>query len=108
MKDYARIGIFALKQGKLLNGTEILPKKWIRDSTKASKNYSYYGYQWWLSGPTYKSYYAQGIFGQMIWIDPPTETVIVIQSASDKIGPLKQRQHKFALLTAIMIKLYNL
>ena len=108
LKDYTRIGIFALKQGKLLNGTEVLPKKWIRDSTKASKAYRHYGYQWWLSGPPYKSYYAQGIFGQMIWIDPPTETVIVIQSASDKAWTPEADQHKFALLTAIMIKLYNL
>ena len=108
LKDYTRIGIFALKQGKLLNGTEVLPKKWIRDSTKASKAYRHYGYQWWLSGPPYKSYYAQGIFGQMIWIDPPTATVIVIHSASDKAWTPEADQHKFALLTAIMIKLYNL
>ena len=82
------------------NGLEIL--------LKLRKNTGYYGYQWWLSGPPYKSYYAQGIFGQMIWIDPPTETVIVIQSASDKAWTPEADQHKFALLTAIMIKLYNL
>ena len=108
LKDYVRVGIFALNQGKLKNGTEVLPKKWMIDSTKASKGYRYYGYQWWLSGPPYKSYYAQGIFGQMIWIDPPTQTVIAIHSAWDKAWTPEADQHKFALLTAIMIKLYNL
>ena len=76
--------------------------------TKASKGYRYYGYQWWLGGPPYKSYYAQGIFGQMIWIDPPTQTVIAMHSAQDKAWTPEADQHKFALLTAIMIKLYNL
>ena len=108
LKDYVRIGIFALNQGTLRNGTEVLPKKWIRNSTKASKTFRYYGYQWWLSGPPYKSYYAQGIFGQMIWVDPPTQTVIVTHSAWDKAWTPEADQHKFALLTAIMIKLYNL
>jgi len=108
LKDYIRVGIFALNQGKLKNGTEVLPKKWIKNSIKASKGNRYYGYQWWLSGPPYKSYYAQGIFGQMIWIDPPTQTVIAMHSAWDSALTPEADQHKFALLTAIMIKLYNL
>ena len=108
LRDYARVGMFALNQGKLKDGTEVLPKKWIKDSTKASKAYRYYGYQWWLSGPPYESFYAQGIFGQMIWIDPPTQTIIVMHSAWDKAWTPEAYQQKFALLTAIMIKLYNL
>ena len=44
----------------------------------------------------------------MIWIDPPTQTVIVMHSAWDKAWTPEADQHKFALLTAIMIKLYNL
>ena len=44
----------------------------------------------------------------MIWVDPLTQTVIVTHSAWDKAWTPEADQHKFALLTAIMIKLYNL
>ena len=108
LKDYARVGIFALNQGKLLNGDKVLPENWMEDSTKASSANQYYGYQWWLGGRRYESYAAQGIFGQLIWIDPPTETVVVMQSAWDKAWTLEAEQHKYALLTSIMVKLYNL
>ena len=108
LKDYIRLGIFALDQGKLKNGEQVLPSNWIKDSTKASKANKYYGYQWWLGGRPYKSYSAQGVFGQLIWIDPPTQTVIAMHSAWDKAWTLEAEQHKNALLTAIMIKLYNL
>ena len=108
LKDYARVGIFALNQGKLLNGDKVLPENWMEDSTKASSANQSYGYQWWLGGRRYESYAAQGIFGQLIWIDPPTETVVVMQSAWDKAWTLEAEQHKYALLTSIMVKLYNL
>mgnify|MGYP001160796914 FL=1 len=83
LRDYARIGIFAMENGVLPNGTRILPKNWMLDSTTPSKNYSYYGYQWWLDGSNYKSYYADGIFGQFIWIDPVSRTVVAMHGARD-------------------------
>ena len=108
IRDYARIGIFALKQGKLRDGKQVLPNKWMKESIKPSKAMRYYGYQWWLDGPPFKSYRAIGIFGQLIWIDPQTETVIAMQSAWDKAWTPEADQHRNAVLNAIMIKLYNL
>ena len=83
LRDYARIGVFSLKNGLLLDGTNTLPNDWMIQSTKPSSGFSYYGYQWWLAGSGYKSYYADGIFGQFIWVDPDSRTVIAIQSARD-------------------------
>tara|TARA_B100001175_G_scaffold314091_1_gene322798 strand:- start:1628 stop:2791 length:1164 start_codon:yes stop_codon:yes gene_type:complete len=108
LKDYVRIGMFALNQGMLRDGKQILPNKWIKDSTKPSRSMRYYGYQWWLDGPPFKSYRAIGIFGQLIWIDPQTKTVIAMQSAWDKAWTPEADQHRNAVLNAIMIKLYNL
>ena len=83
LRDYARIGMFAMDNGQLRNGDQTLPKTWMIDSTTPSKNYRYYGYQWWLDGSGYKSYYADGIFGQFIWIDPVSRTIVAMHSARD-------------------------
>ena len=78
LRDYARIGLFALKNGVLPDGRNTLPNDWMIKSTKPSPGFSYYGYQWWLAGFGYKSYYADGIFGQFIWVDPDSKTVIAM------------------------------
>ena len=55
LRDYARIGIFAMDRGVLNNGTNVLPTDWMKDSTTPSPNYPYYGYQWWLDCLLYTS-----------------------------------------------------
>ena len=86
LRDYARIGIFALNNGILKNKINILPEKWMEQSTTPSPNLEYYGYQWWLDGSDYNSFYADGIFGQFIWIDPDSKTIVVMHSARDYAG----------------------
>ena len=86
LRDYARIGIFALNNGILKNKINILPEKWMEQSTTPSRNLEYYGYQWWLDGSDYNSFYADGIFGQFIWIDPDSKTIVVMHSARDYAG----------------------
>jgi len=86
LRDYARIGIFALNNGTLENNLNILPKNWMKESTTSSPNLEYYGYQWWLDGSNYNSYYADGIFGQFIWIDPDSKTIVAMHSARDYAG----------------------
>ena len=100
-----RIGLFALKNGKLRDGKQVLPNKWIKESIKPSKAMRYYGYQWWLDGPPFKSYRAIGIFGQLIWIDPQTQTVIAIVVSLPKRLP-KRRVHKLIILLKKMATLY--
>ena len=81
LRDYARIGIFAMNNGILENGINVLPREWMQQSTSPSPNLEYYGYQWWLDGSNYNSFYADGIFGQFIWIDPDSKTVVAMHSA---------------------------
>jgi CubicO group peptidase (beta-lactamase class C family) len=78
LRDYARIGIFALGNGKLADGTQVLPKDWIKESTSPSRGFSGYGYLWWLDESG--SYRARGIFGQQIFIDPASNLVITVHS----------------------------
>lgn len=81
LRDYARIGLFALADGVLADGTRVLPEGWMAQSTAPSKGYEGYGYFWWLTqGAAYR---ASGIFGQSIYINPEQNLVIAVHSAHD-------------------------
>lgn len=79
LRDYARLGLFALADGQLANGTRVLPEGFMQASVTPSPAYAGYGYFWWLTdGPMYS---AQGIFGQGIYINPETNLVVAVHSA---------------------------
>jgi CubicO group peptidase (beta-lactamase class C family) len=48
LRDYGRLGLFAMNNGRLADGTPVLPEDWMDDSTAPSKGYPGYGYLWWL------------------------------------------------------------
>ena len=98
LRDYARIGLFALNDGVLPDGTRVLPEGWIAASTSPSAAYPGYGYLWWLGEDTFS---AVGIFGQIIWIDPANEIVIVTQSAWPTPVGREMSQHRGALIQAL-------
>jgi CubicO group peptidase (beta-lactamase class C family) len=75
LRDYGRIGLFALRKGVLADGTAVLPDTWMKDATTPSPSNPGYGYQWWLTGPS--EYGARGIFGQSIQIYEPQNLIIV-------------------------------
>jgi len=93
-RDYALFGQLMLQNGNW-NGQQIIPARWVRDSTMASAPPDTeatgvdYGYQWWVPksspngilGGAQDDYFAVGIYGQYIYIDPATRTVIVKNSA---------------------------
>ncbi len=79
LRDYAKIGLFALGDGVLADGTQVLPQGWMTESTTPSKASAGYGYFWWLVGDGV--YQASGIHGQGIRIDTNNNVVIAIHSA---------------------------
>ena len=84
LRDYGRIGLFALADGRLADGTEVLPSDWMRESTTPSKNNDGYGYFWWLDGEGV--FKASGLSGQGIYIDRGEKLVIAQQSARPTTG----------------------
>jgi len=108
LRDYARIGIFALNNGILKNKINILPEKWMEQSTTPSPNLEYYGYQWWLDGSDYNSFYADGIFGQFIWIDPDSKTIVVMHSARDYAGVNQYvAGHRLSFMSSLLEAINN-
>lgn len=77
LRDYARIGQFML-EGGVADGEQVVPDGWVAAATGTQRRLGGdgrgYGYQWWtLPG----GYQAQGIFGQLIRIDPERGLVMV-------------------------------
>lgn len=81
LRDYARLGLFALNEGRLADGTPVLADGWMKSSTTPSSTYPGYGYLWWLSGNN--AFRATGIFGQGICVHPEKNVVVALHSARD-------------------------
>lgn len=79
LRDYGRIGQMTLEGGKA-----IVPNGWFSDATRSHATHpgGGYGYQWWTIPGGY--YAAQGIFGQVILVDPATKVVMVTSAAWPK------------------------
>jgi CubicO group peptidase (beta-lactamase class C family) len=81
LRDYGRIGLFALNDGVLPDGSRVLPQGWMAASTSPSPGADTYGYLWWLGADGV--FAASGIFGQAIRIDPVSKIVIAQHSARE-------------------------
>jgi len=99
LRDYGRLGLFAMHGGVLPDGSRVLPDGWMQESTAPSKGSEGYGYLWWLEGDGV--YRATGIFGQGIYINPASELVIVVLSAWTTATGRDYSQHRNALFRAI-------
>lgn len=82
-EDLARFGLLILNKGNW-EGKQLVSKQWIQDATTPSAHGPDYGYLWWLntkqkqwpSGPA-SSFAAVGNGGNIIWIDPDDDIVLV-------------------------------
>jgi len=99
LRDYARIGLFALREGELPSGERVLPDGWIAESTMPSSGAPGYGYLWWLRARGV--FVASGIFGQSIYIDPGNGLVIAQHSARDVASAPEDWALQYAAFEAI-------
>ncbi|MFZ5723103.1 MAG: serine hydrolase domain-containing protein [Pseudomonadota bacterium] len=85
LRDYAKLGQLYLQQG-VWNGTRLLPADWVRESTRRGEPWLQagaaapergYGYHWWVPPGADSEYFANGIWGQSIWVDEKRRIVIV-------------------------------
>ena len=99
LRDWGRFALFVAGGGKLPSGQLLLPTDWLEQSTtwtqaKGSVTPTtpdgQYGYQWWLSAvdpgrpgaaaanqTARQTFWAQGIYGQALAIDPAERLVMV-------------------------------
>lgn len=88
LRDYGRLGL-AYANGGSLDGKPIVPAAWVEscrhggDSAAFGAPYSdvlpggAYSRQWWARDPAAGIIMARGVFGQLIYVDPGRELVVV-------------------------------
>ncbi len=99
LRDYGRIGLFALNNGQLADGTRVLPENWMADSLQPSQGFDGYGYFWWLNPDG--SYQATGIFGQAIYVSPDKNVVIALHSARNVASDDDDWALQYGMLSAL-------
>ncbi len=97
--EMAKIGQLYLNRG-IWDGKQILPADWIAESTKEQSRWDElklsYGYLWWVIDENEHSFAAMGDGGNVIYVNPAKELIVVIASlfkpnAKDRIELIKQR-----------------
>lgn len=76
--DFAKIGRLYLKQGDW-QGQEIVSPDWVKQSTEVDTSHGsawFYQYQWWLPSQS-GDFYADGLLGQFIYVNPAKKLIIV-------------------------------
>ncbi|MGJ8559700.1 MAG: serine hydrolase domain-containing protein [Litorimonas sp.] len=86
-RDYAKFGQLFLQMGAW-KGEQLIPADWVAQSTvhsapAMSDRGVGYGYQWWVPMPANQDYFAVGIYGQYIYIDPKTN-IVIAKNAADR------------------------
>jgi len=99
-RDYAKFGELYRNKG-MWQGKQIVPSEWVEASTKPLDDHvGYgklaaardeplpfgYGYQWWVHTGGRGQYSANGVYNQMIFVDPISNVTIVRLSATQTFG----------------------
>lgn len=100
LRDQARVGLFALEEGVLPDGSRALPEGWMEESTRSGPDFPGYGYYWWLRRGG--GYFASGSFGQHIEVDPRRRVVVAIQSYWPRAYSDELIGHNDALVAALV------
>jgi CubicO group peptidase (beta-lactamase class C family) len=103
LRDYARLGLFALHNGPALDGDRVLPESWMQESLAASETAPFYGYFWWLSQTG--AFSANGVFGQRIHVVPEQGLVIAMHSYWPRATGRDLSDHRNAFLAALTASL---
>ncbi|MET3953253.1 CubicO group peptidase (beta-lactamase class C family) [Rhodococcus sp. OAS809] len=104
LRDLARFGLLLLGGGRYADDT-VVPLSWI-DQTRGGGDFpngnlgapGTYRNQWWVPADR-SSFYAVGIYGQYLWLDPKNNVVIAKFSSCD--SPVDHRPDHEPALGAI-------
>lgn len=88
-RDFAKFGRLYLNEGSW-NGRQIVPAEWVERSTQHGQvpetawpndykaiGWWNYGYQWWLASKEEGDYFALGKDGQILYLNPGKDVVIL-------------------------------
>jgi CubicO group peptidase (beta-lactamase class C family) len=98
LRDYARFGQLMVHDGRV-GDEQVVPPQWVAacrtgDTAAFGSPYSdispggAYSNQWWVNDIMHGDFMARGVFGQLIYIDPEHELVVVkLSTWPDYLNP---------------------
>jgi CubicO group peptidase (beta-lactamase class C family) len=96
-RDMALFGQVILNGGKAPSGEQVIPPEWIKQTYSGEQ----YKNQWWVNiNPKPngdKEIHARGIYGQYLWLDRETNTVVAKFSSN----PVAKNSQKFGIHMAL-------
>ena len=108
-RDLAKIGLLVLNEGKW-DGEPLVSEDWMRRSTspQSELNNPGYGFYWWIYDPDYlylqgeRVVAAVGSGGQMIFIVPDQNLIVVTTSEPYAAGELGGEWASYSLLSMVI------
>jgi len=79
-RDMAKIGKLMVQNGRW-NDEQIVSEEWIAESTRLQSSHHIYGY-YWYPWEAQRTFYAEGHGGQLIYVVPDKQLVVVITADS--------------------------
>ncbi len=115
LRDYARVGLVHLNMGSF-NGRSILPAEWITDIRRGAHGLmntdgqelfpnGVYRNQFWIEDKSKETVMARGVFGQLIYIAPEHDMVVVKLSSYPDFTNLAFSRDTLAGIHAIAAEL---
>ncbi len=112
-RDLARFGLLMANAG-CAGGRQVVPAAWVQatyagaspevesaDYLQALHPGGSYKYKWWITASSSREIFGVGIYGQYVWVDPTSETVIAkFSSLPIPVDAVHSRKH-MALFRAI-------
>jgi CubicO group peptidase (beta-lactamase class C family) len=108
LEDYARFGALMANNGNW-RGRQLVPAAWVSEAATPGRSYlqagqighesAGYGYLWWSPKGDDGEFYAEGVYGQVIWIDRKRGVVIAMTADDPDMGA--HRAERTALLRAL-------
>ena len=111
LRDYGRFGLLMAREGKW-NGRQLLPAGWVERATvprspqvmpgQLYPGYAMgYGYQWWCFPPPGRAFTGQGVYGQLLMVDPDLDLVVVKTSAWPVAWDDRKEAESYAFFNAV-------
>jgi len=110
LRDYGRFGLMMMNGGTL-GGRRVVSSAWVKEATTPVKytvpppHGTDYGYQWWIPSDGSQAYQGQGVYGQILYINPIKHIVIVEASAWPKADPDERWDEAAKVMDEIVAKL---
>lgn len=99
LRDYGRLGLFVMEHSASAPKDSPMAPGWLQEAIQPSTASASYGYFWWLLDDGV--FAAEGIFGQIILVDPKRNLVIALQSAWPEAWSDQSEAQTFALFQAL-------